>query len=61
MAKYVGKYKKCRSCVNVIKVHMTLVEVKDSCPYRIRFNNMICVDKSMCETCESYQESKNEV
>ena len=40
MAKYRGKYKKCRECKHSEEVLMMLVEVKESCPNHIKFSSM---------------------
>ena len=58
MAKYRGKYKKCRECKHSEEVLMMLVETKESCPNHIKFSSMLAVDKPTCEGC-TYFESKD--
>ena len=56
MAKYRGKYKKCRECKHAKEVMMWLVRVKETCPKHIKFSSMLAVDKPTCETCEHFKE-----
>ena len=55
MAKYRGKYKKCRECRHVRDVMIWLVRVKKSCPKGVKFSSMRAVDKSTCEECEYFE------
>lgn len=55
MAKYGGKYKKCRECKHSTEVMMWMVEVKETCPKHIKFSSMLAVDKPTCETCEHFK------
>lgn len=56
MAKYRGKYKKCRSCIHALDVHMVMVEVKGTCLKGVKFSSGLMVDKYTCERCEYYEE-----
>ena len=55
MAKYRGKYTKCRECKHSEEVMMWLVKVKESCKKHIKFSSMMAVDKPTCETCEYFE------
>jgi hypothetical protein len=55
MAKYRGKYKKCRECKHSEEIMMWLVKVKESCPKHIKFSSMLAVDKPTCEECEYFE------
>lgn len=58
MAKYRGKYKKCRECKRSEDVMMWLVKVKESCPKGIQFSSMRAVDKPTCEECEYFEKEE---
>lgn len=60
MAKYRGKYKKSRTCIHAICVHMVLVEAKDTCPKAVKFSSGLMTDKYICEQCEHYKEDKQD-
>jgi hypothetical protein len=44
MAKYRGKYKKCRECKHAGEVMMYIVQTKESCPKRVNFSGTLAVD-----------------
>lgn len=54
MNKYRGKYKKCRSCVYALDVHMVLVKTDDKCPKSFVLNDWNFTDKMTCEMCDSW-------
>jgi len=58
MAKYRGKYKKCRECKHAVDVMMVLVETKESCPKSIKFSSLRAVDKMTCEECEHFEKRR---
>lgn len=60
MAKYRGKYKKCRECKHVKEVLMMLVETKESCPNYVVFSGIRAVDKPTCERCEHFEPKESE-
>ena len=53
-AKYRGKYKKCRTCKNVIEIWNVMVEVTEDCPRKLRFSSGNMVTKEICEECEDW-------
>jgi len=58
MVKYLGKYKKCRTCTHAIEPLMVMVLVKDSCLKKIMFSSGYMVDKYTCEKCEHFKEKE---
>lgn len=57
MAKYRGKYKKCRSCVHAVEPLMELVIVLETCPKLFKSSSGTSFsDKHICEECEFYKE-----
>ena len=55
MAKYRGKYKKCRDCKHAKEVMMYIVQTKESCPKHVNFSGTLAVDKPTCERCEYFE------
>lgn len=61
MAKYRGKYKKSRTCVNATEVMMELVRVNKNCPHGIfKMNGDSFSNKHKCEECGHWQERERE-
>ena len=58
MAKYLGKYKKCRICTHAIETLMVMVLVKETCPSKHAFHGGDMVDKYTCEKCEHFEEKE---
>lgn len=61
MAKYRGKYKKCRTCTHVIETLMIMVLVKDTCPNKHMFSGGYMTDKYTCEKCEHFKERNESI
>ena len=55
MAKYRGKYVKCRECKHSERVMMWMVKVKETCPKGMQLSCMRAVDKPTCEDCEYFE------
>jgi len=60
MAKYGGKYKKCRECKHAEEVMMYIVQTKESCPKHVNFSGTLAVDKPTCERCECFEPKESE-
>ena len=58
MAKYRGKYKKCRTCIHSIEPLMVMVLVRESCPNKHKFSGGDMVDKYTCKKCEHFEEKE---
>ena len=59
MAKYRGKYNKCRTCTHAKEVMMVLVVVEESCPNKKLFNSGgYYSDKYVCQKCDDWSERK---
>ena len=58
MAKYRGKYDKCRTCQNAKEVMMFLVVVDNDCPNKREFSSGLFVDKNVCQNCEDWSVKK---
>ena len=58
MAKYRGKYAKCRKCKHVWNVGMWIVWVRDSCKNdkTLMLSSGKAVGKPMCEECKYFEE-----
>ena len=60
MAKYRGKYKKCRECKHVEEIMNWIVLIKQSCPKHVNFGGTLAVDKPTCERCEYFEPKESE-
>lgn len=57
MAKYRGKYSKCRQCRHVRDIGMWIVWIKDSCLNKtaVKLSSGRAVDKQTCEECPHFE------
>ncbi len=57
MAKYRGKYQKCRTCRQAYKVGMMLVFVQPECPNALLLprSGFFAVGKGTCEDCNYWE------